>query len=118
MTKAYSKRKLQRPTKIRMMLLRNLSESLLLSEKITTTVPKAKELQSYVEKIITRAKKGGVNAHRNVFVDIKNKVVIKKMFEVFVPRYADRAGGYTQIFRLSLPRRGDSAPMAIIKLVQ
>ena len=117
MIKAYSSRKLSRPGSHRRALLRNLSASLILNEKVTVTFPKAKELQRFVERIISAAKAGGQVSYRKVQSDIKDKRIIKKLFDVMAQRYSGRQGGYTQIFKLGY-RKGDSAPMAVIKLVQ
>ena len=84
MIKAYSRRKLQRTQSGRMMLLRNLTESLILSEKIVTTLPKAKELKRFFDKIMTSAKLGGITGFRRVNVHIKDKQVSKKIFEILV----------------------------------
>lgn len=97
-------------------MLRNLATELFLHEKITTTLPKAKELVSYSEKLVTKAKKGDLTAIRALHGEINNKDVVKKVFDVLVPRYKERNGGYTQIIKMG-PRRGDSAEMAIVKLV-
>ncbi len=97
-------------------MLRNLAAELFLHEKITTTLPKAKELVSYSEKLVTKAKKADLSAIRALHGEINNKEVVKKVFDVLVPRYKERKGGYTQILKVG-PRRGDSAEMAIVKLV-
>lgn len=97
-------------------MLRNLATELFLHEKITTTLPKAKELVSYSEKLLTKAKKGDLSAIRALHGEISNKDVVKKVFDVLAPRYKERNGGYTQILKVG-PRRGDSAEMAIVKLV-
>lgn len=97
-------------------MLRNLATELFLHEKITTTLPKAKELVSYSEKLVTKAKPGDLNAKKAIHGEISNKDVVKKVFEVLVPRYKERKGGYTQILKIG-PRRGDSAEMAIVRLV-
>ena len=97
-------------------MLRNLATELFLHEKITTTLPKAKELVSYSEKLVTKAKKGDLSAIRALHGEISNKDVVKKVFDVLVPRYKERNGGYTQILKVG-PRRGDNAEMAIVKMV-
>jgi large subunit ribosomal protein L17 len=115
--KTFAGRKLGRPTGHRKMLLRNLTTSLLQNEKIMTTVPKAKELKRYAEKVITIAKGPvAVTAQRDVAAHVMTKEARKKLFEVLVPRYSSRAGGYTQIVRAG-NRAGDSAPMAMVRLV-
>ncbi|MCL2485192.1 MAG: 50S ribosomal protein L17 [Endomicrobia bacterium] len=97
-------------------MLRNMAAELFLHEKITTTLPKAKELTSYAEKLVTKAKKADLSAIRAIHGEINNKEVVKKVFDVLAPRYKERNGGYTQILRVGT-RRGDSAEMAIVKLV-
>ena len=97
-------------------MMRNMATSLFLHEKVTTTVPRAKEVVKFAEKLITKAKVADLNAKKALHAEIANKEVIKKVFEVLVPRYKERNGGYTQIFKLGL-RKGDCAEMAIIKLV-
>ncbi|OGR87415.1 MAG: 50S ribosomal protein L17 [Elusimicrobia bacterium RIFCSPLOWO2_01_FULL_60_11] len=110
-------RKLGRPSGARAMLLRNLATSLFQHEKIVTTLPRAKELSRYAEKIITRAKGSeAVTAQREVAKLVLTKPAQKKLFEVIVPRYSDRNGGYTQIIRTGF-RTGDAAPMALIRLI-
>ncbi len=115
--KTFAGRKLGRPSAARAMLLRNLATSLLQNEKIMTTVPKAKELSRYAEKIITVAKGDQmVTAQRGVAGIVLTKEARKKLFEVLVPRYSSRAGGYTQVIRAGT-RAGDSAPMAVVRLI-
>jgi large subunit ribosomal protein L17 len=97
-------------------LLRNLTTSLFLHEKITTTVAKAKEASRYANHLIAVAKKGDLNAQKRVAQDIHNVEVRKKLFDVLAPRYATRVGGCTQIFRLA-NRQGDNAEMALLRLV-
>jgi len=116
MIKNYGARKLSRTSAHRRSLLRNLATSLFLHEKIETTHTKAKELSKYSQKLLTSAKPGDFNAKRAVFAEIKDEVVRKKIFDVLVPRYKDRAGGLTKIFIVGT-RRGDAASVAIIKLL-
>jgi large subunit ribosomal protein L17 len=96
----------------------NLAASLIISDAgaITTTQAKAKALRPYVEKLITKAKHGGVHRHRLVVARIHDKDAAHKLFSEIGPRYADRNGGYTRILKLG-PRHGDQAPMARIELV-
>jgi len=118
-------RKLGRVTEHRLALLRNQAEALLRHERIETTVPKAKELRPFVERLITVAKRGlaggertpkALFARRLVAQDIQNEKVVGKLFETLAPRFAGRPGGYTRILRLG-HRRGDSAEIAQIELV-
>lgn len=116
MAKTAAGRKLGRKTGVRFGLLRNLATDLLRYEQIQTTFPKAKECSRFTESIISTAKKGDLNARRAVAKDIHDGEVTKKLFDVLAPRYAQRNGGFTKVFRLA-NRQGDNAPMAIIKLV-
>lgn len=94
----------------------NLVASLIAAEGIVTTEAKAKALRPVAEKVITKAKKGGVARHRDVVGFIRDKDMAHKLFDEIGPRYADRNGGYTRILKLG-PRNGDNAPMARIELV-
>ena len=115
--KTFAGRKLGRPSAHRELLLRNLATSLLQNEKIMTTVPRAKEVSRYAEQIITIAKGSEmVTAQRGVAKHVMTQDVRKKMFQVLVPRYSDRRGGYTQVIRAGW-RAGDSAPMALVRLI-
>ena len=118
-------RKLGRVTEHRIAMLRNQASALLLHERIETTVPKAKELKPFVERIITIAKRSladtsdpvrGVNARRLVARDIADQAVVSKLFDEIAPRFVERPGGYTRLLRLG-HRRGDSADVAMIELV-
>ncbi len=109
-------RKLGRTSSHRKALLKNLAIALIMNGKIETTVAKAKTLRSYIEKLITKAKKGDFNAHREVFAYLQDKEATKKLVNEIAPNYQNREGGYTRIVRTRL-RRGDAAPMAFIELV-
>ena len=109
-------RKLGRTSSHRKALLKNLAIALITNGKIETTVAKAKTLRSYIEKLITKAKKGDFNAHREVFAYLQDKEATKKLLNEIAPNYKDRNGGYTRIVRTRI-RRGDAAPMAFIELV-
>ena len=118
-------RKLGRDTQHRMALLRNQAEALLRHERIETTVPKAKELRPFVERLITVAKRGvkaaepkgrTLAAKRLVYRDVPNAEIIGKLFDDLAPRFMERPGGYTRILRLG-HRRGDGGEMAQIELV-
>ena len=109
-------RKLGRTSAHRKALLANLSISLIEHGKIETTAIKAKELRSYIEKLITIAGKSDSNAHRAVFAALQNKEATKTLVNEIAPKYVDRAGGYTRITRTRI-RRGDATPMAFIELV-
>ena len=118
-------RKLGRTSSHRTALLRNQAEALLRHERIETTVPKAKELRPYVERLITIAKRGvkandpkgvSLSARRLVMRDVLNETVVTKLFDVLAPRFMERAGGYTRVLKLG-HRRGDAAEMAQIELL-
>jgi len=118
-------RKLGRVTEHRIAMLRNQAERLLQYEHIQTTVPKAKELRPFVERLITIAKRGiaggtangkALHARRMVLQDIQNRDVVAKLFDTLAPRFEARPGGYTRILRMGY-RRGDSAEVAQIELV-
>ena len=94
----------------------NLVASLIAAEAITTTEAKAKALRPIAEKMITKAKKGGLHNHRQVVSFIRDREVAAKLFDEIGPRYIDRHGGYTRILKVG-PRTGDNAPMARIELV-
>src|SRR5688572_28517743 len=94
----------------------NLVASLIAAEAIVTTEAKAKAIRPVAEKVITKAKKGGVHNHRQVVAFLRDKDMAHKLFDEIGPRYADRNGGYTRILKLG-PRHGDNAPMARIELV-
>jgi large subunit ribosomal protein L17 len=97
-------------------ILANLAVSLIVEERVTTTEAKAKLLRPYVEKIITKARRGDLHARRIVMRRITDQAVVTKLFDDIAPRYTDRPGGYTRVVKLG-PRRGDGAEMAVIELV-
>ena len=118
-------RKLGRVTEHRISMLRNQAAALIQHERLETTMPKAKELRPFVERIITIAKRGlaagdvnagSLHARRLVLRDIQNRDVVAKLFDTIAPRFEARPGGYTRILRLGY-RRGDSAEVAQIELV-
>jgi len=118
-------RKLGRVTEHRLALLRNQAIALLRHEKIETTMPKAKELRPFVERLITIARRGiaagdasgkTLHARRLVLAELPDTDVVGKLFETLAPRFADRPGGYTRILRVGY-RRGDSAEVAHVELV-
>jgi large subunit ribosomal protein L17 len=111
-----SGRKFDRPTAQRLALFRGLVRELILHERITTTVPKAKEMRPFAEKMITLGKDGSLSARREALKFVTDKDVIAKLFEDVAPRYTQRQGGYTRIVKLGR-RLGDGADMAIIELV-
>ena len=109
-------RKLQRPTAHRNAMLRNMAASLIKHEQIKTTLPKARELRPYVEKLITLAKKGGLSNRRLAMSRLMDDTQLVKLFEVLAERYAGRAGGYSRVVKAGF-RGSDAAPMGIIELV-
>ena len=118
-------RKLGRVTDHRIALLRNQATALIRYEHLTTTVPKAKELRPFVERLITVAKRGlaggdknghTLNARRLVMQDLQDREVVTKLFDTIAPRFAARPGGYTRLLRVGF-RRGDSAELAQVELV-
>ena len=111
-----SGRKLNRTSSHRKALLMNLSNALIKHEQITTTLPKAKELRPFVEKLITLSKKGDLSSRRKAISILNEKKSIDKLFNVYSKRYQNREGGYTRIVKL-FPRYGDNAPTAVIEFV-
>lgn len=109
-------RKLGRPTDQRKAMLRNLVTSFLENGRIETTETRAKETQSLAEKMITLGKQNTLHSRRQALEFITKEDVVTKVFSEIAPKYADRNGGYTRIYKLG-PRRGDSAPMALLELV-
>ena len=90
--------------------------SLVMEQRITTTLTKAKTLRPYVEKMITRARKGDLHSRRQILSQIEDTEIETMLFDEVAPRYADRPGGYTRIVRIG-PRRGDGTEMAVIEFV-
>ncbi|NPV04299.1 MAG: 50S ribosomal protein L17 [Syntrophaceae bacterium] len=109
-------RKLGRTTSHRTAMLRNMVTSFLQHERIETTDAKAKELRRVAERMITLAKKGSLHARRQAAAVIRDKDVLKKLFDEIGTRFADRQGGYTRIVKTGF-RTGDSAPLAVIELM-
>jgi large subunit ribosomal protein L17 len=109
-------RKLNVTSTHRLAMFRNMATSLLKHEQITTTLPKAKELRHYVERIITLGKRGGLHARRQAYALIMDEKVVDKLFSTIADRYKTRAGGYTRVLKAGV-RYGDCATMAVIELV-
>lgn len=109
-------RKLGRPTDQRIAMLRNLVTSFLKHGKIVTTVTRAKETQSLAEKMITLAKKGDLHSRRKVASFVREKDVVKSLFDEVASKYQERNGGYTRIIKTG-PRRGDGSEMAVLELI-
>ena len=109
-------RKFNRTSAHREAMFRNMATSLLKHEQITTTLPKAKELRPYVERIITLAKRGGLHARRQAYAVIMDERVVDKLFTTIADRYRTRAGGYTRVLKAGF-RYGDNAARAVIEFV-
>lgn len=109
-------RKLGRTTDHRKAMLRGMVTYLLENGSVETTLTRAKKVQPLAEKMITLGKKNTLASRRQALAFITKESVVKKLFDTIAPEYADRNGGYTQIFKIG-PRRGDAAEMAIIRLV-
>ena len=109
-------RKLGRNSSNRKALFRSILSSFIKHERIETTVTKAKEVSSHVAKLITLTKQGDLHARRQVLAVLVDEEATRKLFDEIAPKYAERQGGFTRIYRVG-PRRGDAAEMAIIELV-
>ena len=109
-------RKLNRSSSHRKSLFKNMAQALIKHEQIVTTLPKAKELKRVIEKLITLGKKSSLHSRRLAFNQIRDKKMVSKLFGTLAPRYSDRSGGYSRVLKAGF-RYGDSAPMAVIELV-
>ncbi len=110
-------RKLGRTASHRTAMLQNMVSSLIEHERITTTLPKAKEARRLAEKVITLGKDGTLHARRRAFSIVQNETIVKKVFDVLGPRFATRPGGYTRVLKLGF-RHGDNAEMALLEFVE
>jgi large subunit ribosomal protein L17 len=110
-------RKLNRTSTHRRALFAALANALIKHEQIATTLPKAKELRRVADRLITLAKRGDLHARRQAFARIRDNAMVSKLFDTLGPRYAERPGGYTRVMKAGF-RYGDSAPMAVIELVE
>ena len=111
-----SGRKLGVTSTHRLAMFRNMAHALLKHEQITTTLPKAKELRPVAEKLITLGKRGGLHARRQAYAQLRDDVIVAKLFGALADRYKTRAGGYTRVLKAGI-RYGDAASMAVIELV-
>ena len=111
-----SYRKLNRTPEHRKALFKNMLNSLIKYEQIITTLPKAKELKPQIDKVITLGKNLNLNKKKHLFSELQDKKSVKKVFETFSKRYANRKGGYSRVLKAGF-RTGDDAPMAVIELV-
>ncbi|MEM9573046.1 MAG: 50S ribosomal protein L17 [Pseudomonadota bacterium] len=109
-------RKLNRTASHRKAMFANMAASLIEHEQIVTTLPKAKEMKPFMDKLITLAKRGDLHARRQAISKVRDDAAVKKLFEVFGERYKDRNGGYTRVLKAGF-RHGDNAPRAVIELV-
>ncbi len=109
-------RKLSRHTQHRELMFRNMLVSLLQYERIKTTLAKGKELRSWADKMISLGKQGTLHARRRAFALLRDKGMVKKLFDEIAPKFKDRQGGYTRVYRLGW-RQGDGAPLSLVELV-
>jgi large subunit ribosomal protein L17 len=116
MRHGYARRKLGRTTAHRTAMFANMSASLIKHEQIVTTLPKAKELRPFVEKLVTLAKKGDLHARRLAISKVRDVDQVGKLFSTLGPRYQTRAGGYIRVLKAGF-RHGDNAAMAVIEFV-
>jgi|SRR5581483_6722036 len=116
MRHGYAHRKLGRTTSHRTAMFANMAASLIKHEQIVTTLPKAKELRPFVEKLVTLAKKGDLHARRLAISRVRDVGQVGKLFDTLGPRYKGRSGGYTRVLKAGY-RYGDNAPMAVIEFV-
>lgn len=112
-----SGRKLNRTSAHRKALFRNLVTSLIEKERVRTTDPKAKELRSHADRMITLGKRGTLHARRQALAFVRSAPAVKKLFDDIAPRFRDRPGGYTRVIKLGL-RRGDAAAMSVVELTE
>lgn len=111
-----AKRRFNRTAEHRKAMFANMCNALIKHEQIVTTLPKAKDLRPVVEKLITLGKRGDLHARRQAISQIKDVVMVRKLFDVLGPRYKERNGGYTRVLKAGF-RFGDNAPMAVIEFV-
>jgi len=116
MRHGYARRKLGRTSAHRTAMFANMSASLIKHEQIVTTLPKAKELRPFVEKLVTLAKRGDLHARRLAISKVRDVTQVGKLFATLGPRYSERRGGYIRVLKAGF-RHGDNAPMAVIEFV-
>ena len=109
-------RKLNRTSSHRTAMFANMAASLIEHEQIVTTLPKAKELRPFVEKLVTLAKRGDLHARRIAVSRVRDQDQVRKLFDTLAPRYAERNGGYIRVLKAGF-RYGDNAPLAVIEFV-
>ncbi|MDB5597054.1 MAG: rplQ [Hyphomicrobiales bacterium] len=110
------KRRFNRTSEHRKAMFANMCQALIKHEQIVTTLPKAKDLRPVVEKLVTLGKRGDLHARRQAIAQMKDIVLVRKLFDILGPRYKDRNGGYTRVLKAGF-RFGDNAPMAVIEFV-
>ncbi|MBI1868018.1 MAG: 50S ribosomal protein L17 [Methylocystis sp.] len=111
-----AKRRFGRTHEHRKAMFANMAQALVKHEQIVTTLPKAKDLRSVVEKLVTLGKRGDLHARRQAIAQIKDVALVRKLFDVLGPRYKERNGGYTRVLKAGF-RYGDNAPLAVIEFV-
>lgn len=116
MRHGFARRKLGRTTAHRTAMFANMAASLIKHEQIVTTLPKAKELRPFVEKLVTLAKRGDLHARRQAISQVRDVTQVGKLFATLGPRYGERQGGYIRVLKAGY-RYGDNAPMAVIEFV-
>ena len=109
-------RKFNRTSSHRKAMFANMAAALITHEQITTTLPKAKDLRPYVEKLITLAKRGDLHARRLAVSQVRDEAAVKKLFDILGPRYQERNGGYTRVLKAGF-RHGDNAAVGVIEFV-
>ena len=110
------RRRFSRTSEHRNAMFANMCQALIKHEQIVTTLPKAKDLRPVIEKLVTLGKRGDLHARRQAIAQIKDVVMVRKLFDVLGPRYKERNGGYTRVLKAGF-RFGDNAPMAVIEFV-
>ena len=111
-----AKRRFNRTAEHRKAMFANMCQAIIKHEQITTPLPKAKDLRPVIEKLVTLGKRGDLHARRQAIAQIKDVVLVRKLFETLGPRYKERNGGYTRVMKAGF-RFGDNAPMAVIEFV-
>ena len=112
-----AKRRFNRTSEHRIAMFANLAQALIKHEQIVTTLYKAKDLRPIVEKLVTLGKRGDLHARRQAIAQLRDPVLVKKLFDVLGPRYKERQGGYTRVLKAGF-RYGDNAPLAVIEFVE
>ena len=113
----HAKRRFNRTAEHRQAMFANMAQALIKHEQIMTTLPKAKDLRPVVEKLVTLGKRGDLHARRQAIAQLRDPLLVKKLFDVLGPRYKDRPGGYTRVLKAGF-RYGDNAPLAVIEFVE